>query len=60
MHGCSNGASERSGWPAGALRCPRCAEDRLVERVGHQGFCAVCGFVWKPATGTDDDADDDA
>jgi len=31
-----------------------------VERVGHQGFCAVCGFVWKPATGTDDDADDDA
>jgi N6-adenosine-specific RNA methylase IME4 len=46
----------RSGGSAGALRCPRCGEDRLVEQVGPQGVCAVCGFVWKPATGTDDDA----
>lgn len=28
------------------LRCPHCGEDRLVEREGGGGYCAVCGRVW--------------
>ena len=30
-------------------RCPRCGEERLVERVGKDLVCNVCSAVWPPS-----------
>jgi ribosomal protein L37AE/L43A len=29
------------------MRCPHCAEDRLIERVGATWFCQVCAKTWR-------------
>src|SRR5262249_4229110 len=35
-------------------RCPRCGEDRLLERLGRRWVCLVCAFDW-PADVSDGD-----
>jgi hypothetical protein len=36
------------GWVRTRIRrCPKCGEDRLVERVGAVWFCNVCSHSWQ-------------
>ena len=34
-------------------RCPKCGEDRLVERAGRGWFCVVCAHDWRLKGETD-------
>jgi ribosomal protein S27AE len=35
-----------SGAAAPVRPCPRCGEERLIERLGPRWLCAVCAFDW--------------
>jgi hypothetical protein len=38
----------RTGWARTRIgQCPKCGEDRLVERVGAVWFCNVCSYSWQ-------------
>lgn len=35
--------------PLDDLRCPKCGEERQIERIGRDWFCAVCAHHWPAA-----------
>jgi DNA-directed RNA polymerase subunit RPC12/RpoP len=43
-------STEWTGTPSSGLAelvCPRCGETRLVERIGRECYCSVCGQTFK-------------